>query len=154
MQRQNVAKLCQGSQTGEAWIWYEFKVRTSTLAVIQTKGGLTMLPLDANPHVVDGVTLPAEQLFIKWALSGSNPPPPPKPPRVEMANPRLKWNQEVEISSFKPEIFLDSVLRVSANSPALFENLPFMVSMLWFQSLRKAISMNSHSIFVALVSSV
>jgi len=49
-----------------------------------------MLPLDANPHVVDGVTLPAEQLFSKWAQSGTNPPPPPKPPRVKMANPRLK----------------------------------------------------------------
>ena len=58
--------------------------------MIQIKGGLAMLPLDANPHVVDGVTLPAEQLFSKWAQSGTNPPPPPKPPRVKMANPRLK----------------------------------------------------------------
>ncbi|RHN71818.1 hypothetical protein MtrunA17_Chr2g0280921 [Medicago truncatula] len=51
-----------------------------------------MLPLDANPHAVDVVTLLAEQLFSKWAQSGTvtNPPPPPKPPRVKMANPRLK----------------------------------------------------------------
>jgi len=42
-----------------------------------------MLPLDANPHVIDCVTSPTEQLFSKWAQSTINPPPPKEPPQLK-----------------------------------------------------------------------
>jgi hypothetical protein len=64
----------------------------TTKIAIQATSGLTMPPPDANPHVIDSVTLLVEQtrfgtatsvsLMSNWAQSITDKPPHPEPPHA------------------------------------------------------------------------